>query len=301
MNRNIFTSICLMGFLLLTGCAKTELETQETDSDNQPSAANKSTIKLDRNAKRTVDTSAWELAWSDEFDGETLNLDKWKFETGASGWGNKEWQNYTAGDNVEVSDGKLKITAKLVGEGQKVGDYTSTRLNSKFSFAYGRVEVSAKMPALKGKGIWPAIWTLGDNIQTVGWPDCGELDILEYLSFIPDSTRSAVHTKAFNHRIKTQIESGSQTLETIEEEFHVYGVEWTETQINFFVDEPTNVHLTFNRPENPNDDTWPFTKPQHLLLNLAVGGWGGTEGVDDTIFPSTMEIEYVRVYQPKKE
>ena len=109
----------------------------------------------------------YEMVWSDEFDGDSLDLKKWKFETGAHGWGNNEWQNYTDGKNVEVSGGTLKINAIKTGKGQKAGDYTSARLNTIENFTYGRVEVRAKMPNLKGKGSWPAIWMLGADIKKV--------------------------------------------------------------------------------------------------------------------------------------
>ncbi|MDB4614367.1 glycoside hydrolase family 16 protein [bacterium] len=242
----------------------------------------------------------WQLVWNDEFTGQSLDLKKWKYETGASGWGNHEWQNYTAGKNVEVNNGRLRIIARKTGLGQKVGDYTSTRLNSKFTFTYGRVEVRAKMPDHKGKGVWPAIWSLGNNIKQVGWPRCGELDIMEYVSYLPNTVHNAIHTSANNHRDETQVESGPFKVETAEEKFHVYGVEWTETSLKFYVDRPDNVHLTFQRPKKFDDKNWPFTEPQYLLMNIAVGGdWGGRKGVDDTIFPAAMDVDYVRIFQKK--
>ncbi len=239
-----------------------------------------------------------ELTWSDEFDGDTINLNKWKFQTGSHGWGNNEWQNYTDGDNVEVSDGLLKITAKKTGEGQKVGDYTSARLNSRATFTYGHMEIRAKMPVWKGNGLWPAIWMLGENIGTAGWPRCGEIDIMEYVSFDPGQVHVSIHSFANNHTKGTQITSGPMVLETIEEAFHNYGILWSEQYIRFYIDEIDNIVLTFDRPEPYNEDNWPFNKPFYFLLNIAVGGnWGGMRGVDDIIFPATMEIDYVRVYQ----
>ena len=238
------------------------------------------------------------LVWADEFDGATLDLAKWKFQTGSSGWGNHEWQNYIKDENVIVSDGTLKITAKLVGDGQKVGDYTSARLNSIEKFTYGRMEVRAKMPELKGKGVWPAIWMMGENISTAGWPTCGEIDILEYVSYQPNTVHFNLHSKANNHLAETNISSGPVELETAEEEFHKYGIVWTPTKLSCYLDEPKNVTVTFDRPTEFNQDNWPFDKPFYFLLNVAVGGsWGGREGVEDSIFPSTMEVDYVRVYQ----
>lgn len=268
---------------------------------NQQSSATDNAATAAKPAKPTADDPQWTLHWSDEFDGDKLDGDKWKFETGAHGFGNAEWQNYTDGDNLEISEGTLKITAKKVGEGQKVGDYTSTRLNSKSSFLYGRMEIRAKMPAHKGKGIWPAIWMLGKDIKTQGWPKCGELDIMEYVSYLPNTTHSAIHSQANNHVDGTQVESGPVKLETAEEQFHIYGLQWDEDQLIFYTDVPSNVKLSFKRPENPTQDNWPFASPEYFLLNVAVGGgWGGRQGVDDTIFPATMEVDYVRVYKRKK-
>ena len=242
----------------------------------------------------------YELAWSDEFDGTEVDKTKWRFQTGDHGWGNAEWQNYTDGPNSTVSDGTLKITAAKTGPGQKAGDYTSSRIKSKQSFTYGKMEIRAKMPDYKGKGLWPALWMLGDSIKTTGWPDCGELDILEYVSYQENTVHCAIHCKAHNHIDKTQREKHVK-LDSAEEEFHVYGLQWTEDKLVFYTDDVANVKLTYDRPEDFNADNWPFDKPQHFLLNIAVGGgWGGVEGVeDDKIFPAVMEVDYVRVYQKK--
>lgn len=249
----------------------------------------------------TKESDYWKdakLVWSDEFDGDKISTENWKFETGAHGWGNNEWQNYVANSNVELSNGILKVIAKKEGEGQKVGDYTSTRLNSKQSFLYGRMEIRAKIPDLKGKGIWPALWMLGENIKSVGWPDCGEIDVMEYVSYDPDHMHFSIHSVANNHMNGTQVTSGPLLLKTIEEEFHNYGVLWTPDCLKFYIDDIDNVKLTFYRPDNHNADNWPFDKPFYFLINIAVGGnWGGLQGVEDSIFPSTMEVDYVRVYQ----
>lgn len=292
-NARVLVATLLAFTLLSVGCENTSDQpaVATSDSPDVTATANESTTD--------TDSSAWELVWSDEFDGDKLELEKWKYETGDNGWGNEEWQNYTAGENIEVGDGLLKIIAKKVGEGQKVGDYTSTRLNSKFSFTYGRVEVRAKMPELKGNGLWPAIWTLGENIKTVGWPRCGELDIMEYVSYRPEKVSSAIHMVARNGG--DCVGTGPVNLATAEEKFHVYGMDWTETQVKFFIDDPTNVTLTYDRPDTYDEDNWPFDSPQYVLLNLAVGGsWGGLEGVNDSIFPAEMELDYVRVYQAKQ-
>ena len=241
------------------------------------------------------------LVWSDEFDGTEVDTAKWVFQTGDHGWGNNELQDYRPFDsgNTVVEKGKLSITAKLVGEGQNVGDYTSARLNSKAFFKYGRMEIRAKMPDYVGAGLWPAIWMLGEAFRKGrGWPESGEIDIMEYLSHQPDSVLVTIHTKANNHMNGTQIGSGPIALPTTEEAFHNYGILWEEEVLHFYIDEIENIVLTFERPENYTNDNWPFDKPFYLLINIAIGGnLGGIKGVDDGIFPATMDIDYVRVWQ----
>lgn len=249
-----------------------------------------------------IPTVDYELVWSDEFNGDSLDRNSWTSETGSHGWGNHEWQNYTDGKNTVVSNGTLKITAKKTGPGQKAGDYTSARLNSRQAFVYGRFEIRAKVPTYVGKGNWPAIWMLGESHRnkTMAWPLCGEIDIMEYVSMDPNEVHFNLHTKANNHRLGTNISSGAVKLETIEEEFHNYGVLWDKNKIQLYLDDVSNVQLTLDRPKKVTPATWPFDKPHYFLLNVAVGGdWGGQKGVDDSIFPSTMEIDYVRVYQKK--
>ena len=237
-----------------------------------------------------------QLVWSDEFDGTEISEENWKFETGNHGWGNNELQNYINQGNTEVSDGTLKIIAKK--ETLDGSNYTSARLNSKRQFRYGKIEIRAKIPDYKGKGIWPALWMLGNDISTLGWPACGEIDIMEYVSYSPNEVHFSIHSTANNHVKGTQITSGPVPLETIEEEFHTYGVLWTDKYIKFYIDNVENVQLNFIRPANSNSDNWPFSKPFYFLMNIAVGGnWGGLEGVDNTIFPAVMEVDYVRVYQ----
>lgn len=244
------------------------------------------------------------LLWSDEFDGEDWDRSNWYPELGASGWGNNEWQNYTGIDqNIEVSDGTLKIHALLEGNGQRRGDYTSARMLTYETFLYGRMEIRAKMPEHKGNGLWPAIWMLGDGIRNgQSWPDCGEIDIMEYVSYDPGKTHASLHTASNNHRLGTALGSGAVSLPTMEEQFHIYGLIWEEDSITFYIDEPTNVIYRYLKPTNATNDNWPFDQPHFFLLNMAVGGdWGGVRGVDDSIFPATFEIDYVRVYELEEE
>lgn len=235
------------------------------------------------------------LVWQEEFDQDGVDRSNWTFETGSGGWGNNELQNYTNGDNVHVSNGMLVLTARKVNDDKVAGSYTSTRMitKGKKEFTYGRLEIRAKLPG--GKGIWPAIWMLGSNINTVGWPACGEIDIMEYVGKDPGVVHSSIHTQSFNHSIGTQ-KTKSYSLPDAETAFHNYGVIWTEKSMKFYIDEPNNVFFTFNKEGVNDTGKWPFDKPCFFILNIAVGGnWGGE--VDNAIFPQTMEIDYVRVYQ----
>ncbi len=191
-------------------------------------------------------------------------------------------------------DGKLVITAEKVNENTTTGSYTSTRIISKGkqSFTYGRMEIRAKLPS--GRGIWPAIWMLGENISTVSWPACGEIDIMEYVGYEPDVVHATVHTTSGSG---ANGDGSSVTLSTAEEDFHVYGLLWDANEMVFYIDTPENVTHTY-APSNKTAANWPFDKPQFFILNIAVGGnWGGAQGIDNTIFPQTMEVDYVRVYQ----
>jgi len=240
------------------------------------------------------------LIWSDEFEGTTISEENWLFETGKSGWGNDEIQNYQAAGNTEVSDGTLKITAKKNTDNTIEGAYTSARMNSTQSFKYGRIEIRAKLPEHKGNGSWPALWMLGSNIQSVGWPACGEIDIMEYVSFKPNKTHFSLHSTANNHTNNTEITSGAIALETIEEDFHNFGVLWSSKYLKFYIDDVDNVQLIFRRPSTFTVDSWPFANNFYFLMNVAIGGtWGGLEGVETSTFPATMEVDYVRVYQVK--
>ncbi len=236
----------------------------------------------------------YQLIWSDEFDNAgSPDATKWGYDlgTGQGGWGNSEEQFYTSRmQNAYISNGTLNITA--MREDYSTSKYTSARLKTqnKFSFTYGRVDVSARLP--EGRGIWPAIWMLGSNNPTAGWPACGEIDIMEHVGFEPETIHGSIHTPSSSGATQN---TGALNVPDCEDAFHVYSIEWTETEIKFFVDD---IQFYTYKPDVYNDDTWPFDKEQFLILNVAVGGtWGGAQGIDDNIFPQTMEIEYVRVYQ----
>lgn len=250
--------------------------------------------QTESSSQKDIETT--KLKWSEEFNGTAIDTSQWNYKTGATGWGNNELQNYTDGSNVEVADGSLKIIVKKEGEGQKVGDYTSARITSTQKVQYGHVAIRAKMPNYKGKGIWPALWMLGADITEIGWPQCGEIDVMEYVSKNPDQVLQTIHSIANNHSNGTQISTDFIALPTIEEEFHIYGLLWKEDQLQFYIDSPDNITLTIDRPEDYNNENWPFMKEYYFILNIAVGGNLGGE-VDDLIFPAAMEIDYVRVYE----
>ena len=242
-------------------------------------------------------TNKYELVWSDEFDYQGLpDPGKWSYDTigNAWGWGNHELQYYTTAEirNASVSKGTLKIT--VLKDTTGISNYTSARLmtKDKGDWLYGRFEIKAKLP--DGRGLWPAIWMLPSDWEYGGWPQSGEIDIMENVGFDPYTIVSSVHTSDYNHRIHTE-RNNKITVNDNRDKFHVYGVEWDETTIKGFIDD--QIYFTFEK-EADDPKVWPFDKRFHLLLNIAVGGdWGGQKGIDDSIFPATMEIDYVRVYQ----
>ena len=242
------------------------------------------------------------LVWSDEFDESgSPDSSRWSYDLGDGcpdicGWGNNELQYYTQRpENIRVEDGKLIIEAhKEPFEGR---DYTSARLVSreKGDWKYGYVETRAKLP--QGTGVWPAIWMLPTDWEYGGWPASGEIDIMEHVGYNPDLIYGTVHTKAFNHGIGTQ-KGDSIQVAGLPDQFHTYAIDWSPERINFLVDE--EVYHTFEN-EGSGFEAWPFDQAFHLLMNVAVGGnWGGAKGVDESIWPQRMEVDYVRVYQYSK-
>lgn len=240
---------------------------------------------------------AYQLVWSDEFDYSGLpDSTKWNYDTQGNEyrWGNNELQYYTANriENSLVSDGKLSITA--IKEEMEGRNYTSARLITKENgdWLYGRFEISAKLPS--GRGMWPAIWMMPTNAEYGGWPDSGEIDIMENVGYDPDTIVGTVHTQAYNHSIGTQ--KGKRiSIPDNHDAFHLYALEWEPEEIRIFVD--STLYFTYKN-EGTGSAAWPFDKPFYLLLNVAVGGnWGGSMGVSDSIFPQQMVVDYVRVYQ----
>ncbi|HEY3401859.1 MAG TPA: glycoside hydrolase family 16 protein [Ohtaekwangia sp.] len=234
------------------------------------------------------------LVWSDEFN-YTGKPDpsKWSYDLGSqnNGWGNNELQYYTEDEkNVTVKNDMLIIEAVKEEKG-----YTSARIVSKGKgdWVYGRIDVRAKLP--KGKGTWPAIWMLSSNWKYGGWPESGEIDIMEHVGYDPGVVHGTIHTVLYNHMKQTQKEGITKVLDC-QDTFHTYSLDWTENKMDFLIDD--NVYYTITRDPKEDFNGWPFDQPFYLILNLAVGGnWGGKEGIDESIWPQRMEVDYVRVYQ----
>ena len=239
----------------------------------------------------------WQLVWSDEFNG-TGQPDpkKWTPEVGFVR--NQEAQFYTNRrlENARVEGGNLVIEARKDGfEGH---DVTSASITTQglASWTYGKVEVRAKVPP--GKGTWPAIWMLGDNIKTVNWPRCGEIDIMEYVGMDADKVYFNIHGPKLSEAKGSQ-SSANLTVPKISDGFHTYAMEWFPDRIDLFFDGKKT--LTYLNDDRGDEETWPFHRPQYLLLNLAIGGnWGGQQGVDPAIFPARYLVDWVRVYREKK-
>jgi beta-glucanase (GH16 family) len=251
------------------------------------------------NPPDSSDKSKWQLVWSDEFNTEGApDSNKWSYETGGHGWGNQELQYYTANrlENCRIQEGMLIIEARK--ESWEGKNYTSTRLVSrnKGDWTYGRFEIRAALPS--GRGTWPAIWMLATDwtYGNGGWPANGEIDIMEYVGYNPGKVHASIHTQKYYHSIGTQ-KSASITVSDAERAFHLYALEWTPEQIDIFVD--STKYFTFKN-EGKGWEYWPFDKDFFLLLNIAIGGnWGGAQGVDDSIFPQKLLIDYVRVYKER--
>ena len=236
--------------------------------------------------------AGWTLVFSDEFDAPgALDPAKWGYEIGYIR--NDEKQSYTSrSENVRAEGGNLVIEGRK--ETYQGYGYTSASITTqgRFEFLYARVEVRAKLPT--GNGTWPAIWMLGTNRTQVGWPTCGEIDIMENVGFDPLRIHGSVHTAAYNHTIGTQ-KTATLSVANPWDDFHVYAMEWYADHIDVFVD--GQKYFTFSN-EGTGSRAWPFDKPQYLLINLAIGGsWGGQKGIDDSRFPHRYLIDYVRIYK----
>ena len=249
------------------------------------------------------------LQWSDEFSetaGSLPDAARWTYDTGHSGFGNPEIEHYCAAGSNQPPCSSAEPNAYQDGQGHLVvrairhpdGQWTSARLKTQGleQFQYGRIEARMKLPV--GNGFWPAFWMLGANINSVGWPRCGEQDIMEWVqSYTPGKTSSTTHGPGYSggKGISAQLPfpDGGRT----DDGYHIYGVLWTPNSLQYYRDEPTNVYLTLTPPSLPPGSAWVFNNPFFLLLNLAIGS-GGFPGATDNTTPATaiMLVDYVRVY-----
>ncbi len=238
----------------------------------------------------------WELVWNDEFDNTGLpDPEKWGYEYWPPYMVNGEFQSYQGKrlENTRVEDGNLIIEARL--DRYNGSKYSSARMHTRDrgEWLYGRIEVKAILP--EGTGTWPAIWMLpvDDQINGLGWPASGEIDIMEHVGFDQDNVHASIHTNDYNWPSGTQSSSG-QYIEGVAEGFHLYVLEWSPEKLDVLVDDEI-IHTYENEGRW---QAWPFDNPFYLILNIAIGGnWGGQEGVDESIFPQQMVVVYVRVYQ----
>jgi beta-glucanase (GH16 family) len=229
----------------------------------------------------------WTLIWSDEFNNSNVDLSKWKYETGASGWGNNELENYTtSSENSRIENGNLLIIAtKKIVNG--TSNYYSARMKTQglASFEYGKIEARIKLP--EGQGIWPAFWMLGDNITQVGWPKCGEIDIMEHINN-NSQINGTMHWDNNGH-----VSAGGTAVCDVTQ-YHVYSIVWDKNTIRWYRDDYNYYTGYIINNVNSTDE---FHQPFFIILNLAVGGnWPGYPD-STTQFPDTMYVDYVRVYQ----
>lgn len=234
--------------------------------------------------------TGWNLAWSDEFNGTSINTSNWKYETGGDGWGNNELEYYTnRSENARIENGNLVIEARK--ENYSGMNYTSARLKSQGlkNWTYGKVEARMKLPA--GQGVWPAFWMLGENISQVSWPKCGEIDIMEHINN-ESAIHGTIHWDSTGNNTHAQYGAASPNIDVTQ--YHVYSIEWDASSIKWFVD--GTQYLEANIANNING-TEEFHKPFFILFNLAIGGnWPGNPD-GSTPFPAKMYVDYVRVYQ----
>ncbi len=236
----------------------------------------------------------WKLVWQDEFDGDAINRSHWTFDLGGGGWGNGEAQIYTdRPENARLENGLLVIEARKEPNDTGGFNFTSARLKTegRQEFQYGRIEARMKVPG--GAGTWPAFWMLGSNFRTVGWPDCGEIDIMEYVGREPNLIMGTLHGPGFSGALGLSARSLQE--DEIADAFHTYAVVWDAEQITWLFDgEP---YHTLTR-EDVGADRWVFDQPFFMILNLALGGTLGGLISPETAFPANVYVDYVRVYQP---
>jgi beta-glucanase (GH16 family) len=250
------------------------------------------------------DASVWKLVWSDEFNGpdnSAIDSGKWTAQVGGHGWGNQELEYYTKRpDNAYQARGSLTIKVlneQYTGADNVTRAYTSARLTTKnkFTAAYGRFEARIKLP--QGQGIWPAFWLLGDNIDSTGWPNCGEIDIMENIGREPGLIHGTIHGPGYSGGQGPSSAYSLPGQHRFADAFHVFAVEWEPGVIRFYCDGV--LYATRTPADLPDGKTWVYDHPFFIILNVAVGGsWPGSPDTT-TVFPQTMLVDYVRVYGRK--
>ena len=236
--------------------------------------------------------------WNDEFNRDSLNDRYWNIEIRWPGFVNNESQSYTDSDaNIFLENGNLYIRAlKDNPFDPNQPAYTSGRINTKekVELQYGFWEIRAKLP--RGVGTWPAIWMLNSYIDSLGWPNCGEIDIMEHVGYDPNHVFFSMHNANLYGNIHGTNQQGIYELEGIENDFHTYSVEWDSSFVRAYFD--GNLFFNYPKPEIHDINSWPYDNPFFLIINLAIGGeWGGQQGIDNSIFPATFTIDYVRIFK----
>tara|TARA_B100000700_G_scaffold172924_1_gene191061 strand:- start:866 stop:1852 length:987 start_codon:yes stop_codon:yes gene_type:complete len=236
--------------------------------------------------------------WNDEFNRDSLNDRYWNIEIRWPGFVNNESQSYTDSDaNIFLENGNLYIRAlKDNPFDPNQPAYTSGRINTKekVELQYGFWEIRAKLP--RGVGTWPAIWMLNSYIDSLGWPNCGEIDIMEHVGYDPNHVFFSMHNANLYGDIHGTNQQGIYELEGIENDFHTYSVEWDSSFVRAYFD--GNLFFNYPKPEIHDINSWPYDNPFFLIINLAIGGeWGGQQGIDNSIFPATFTIDYVRIFK----
>jgi beta-glucanase (GH16 family) len=250
----------------------------------------------------TASKPPWTLIWSDEFNGpngSSPDPTHWTFDTGGNGWGNHELEYYTRRfENAHIQNGSLALTARqetYTGTDGVTRPYTSARLKTEGEFAavYGRFEARIKIPS--GQGMWPAFWMLGNNLGTVSWPACGEVDIMENIGKEPSTIHGTIHGPGYSGANGIG-SSYSLPSGKFSDDYHRFAVEWEPKAIRFYVDD--HLYATRTPADLPAGASWVYDHPFFIILNVAVGGsWPGNPD-PSTGFPQTMLVDYVRVYQP---
>jgi beta-glucanase (GH16 family) len=233
----------------------------------------------------------WNLIWHDEFDGKAIDSQNWTYDLGAGGWGNGEAQYYTSRpENARLENGMLVIEARQ--EKYEDSYYTSARLKTQGlqNFQYGRIEARLKVPS--GKGLWPAFWMLGSSFNGSNWPDCGEIDIMEYIGREPDLILGTLHGPGYSGALG--ISAWNRQTYNIADDYHTYAIEWEADEIRWYYDD---AHYHTVTRVDVGDREWVFDQPFFIILNLALGGQlPGPVGLD-TVFPNQYLVDYVRVYE----